>query len=123
MCSRAIWVSCRATTADIILSSGGPGSPHDGFDDEAWCLGYRKFLDGVVEKNLKTPEDAPKAFLVCHSFEIAVLHFQVAEMVKRPTTKFGVMPAYITSAGQKSGVLRAVRFIASSPGSIAIGKQ
>lgn len=89
--------------ADIVLSSGGPGSPHDGFDDEAWCLGYRKYLDGVVEKNLKNAETAPKAFLVCHSFEIAVLHFKVAEMQKRPTTKFGVMPAYITSAGQKHG--------------------
>jgi len=89
--------------ADIILSSGGPGSPHEGFDDDAWCIHYRKFLDSVVDRNLKTNGAGPKAFLVCHSFEIAVLHFKVAEMLKRPTTKFGVMPAYITPSGQKQG--------------------
>ncbi|MEO8877231.1 MAG: hypothetical protein ABI461_16675 [Polyangiaceae bacterium] len=89
--------------ADIVLSSGGPGSPHDGFHEDSWCLDYRKYLDGVVEKNLRTNGNGPKAFLVCHSFEIAVLHFKVAEMRKRPTTKFGVMPAYITDSGQKSG--------------------
>lgn len=86
---------------DIVLSSGGPGSPHDGFDD-AWCVGYRRFLDHAVERNMKDSARAPKLFLVCHSFEIAILHFAVAEMQKRSTTKFGVMPAYITDAGQKT---------------------
>jgi GMP synthase-like glutamine amidotransferase len=85
---------------DLVLSSGGPGAPYDGFEDP-WCMGYRKFLDRVVEQNLADPKTAPKALVVCHSFEIAVLHFKVAEMVKRPTLKFGVMPAYITEQGQE----------------------
>lgn len=85
---------------DLILSSGGPGAPHDGYED-TWCTGYRKFLDKVVERNIVAPDTAPKALVVCHSFEIAVLHFQVAEMVRRPKLKFGVMPAYITEHGQE----------------------
>ena len=32
---------------DLVLSSGGPGSPFDGYDDP-WCTGYRAFLDWVV---------------------------------------------------------------------------
>src|SRR5437764_800046 len=33
---------------DIVLSSGGPGDPSDGFDDP-WCTGFRKFLDDALE--------------------------------------------------------------------------
>ncbi len=90
---------------DLVLSSGGPGSPFDGFDDP-WCTGYRKFLDRVVDANMKDPQRAPRALVICHSFEIAVLHFQVAEMKRRETTKFGVMPAYISPAGQKYDYLK-----------------
>ncbi|MGH7283725.1 MAG: hypothetical protein ACRELY_19540 [Polyangiaceae bacterium] len=86
---------------DIVLSSGGPGSPNDGFDDP-WCTGFRKFLDRAFDEHMRNTAASPKVFLVCHSFEIATLHFGVAEMVHRPTTKFGVMPAYITEHGKKT---------------------
>src|SRR4029077_11886700 len=36
---------------DLYLSTGGPGSPFDGYDDP-WCTGYRRFLDGVADENL-----------------------------------------------------------------------
>lgn len=90
---------------DLVLSSGGPGSPFDGFDDR-WCLDYRAFLDAVVERNLRDPSRAPKVFAVCHSFEIAMIHFAVAEMRRRSTRKFGVMPAYLTDSGQAADFLR-----------------
>jgi len=87
---------------DLVLSSGGPGSPYDGFED-AWCEGYRSFLDWVVERNQQDAANAPAAMLVCHSFEIAVSHFKVAQMVARPSgRKFGVMPIYTTDAGRTS---------------------
>jgi GMP synthase-like glutamine amidotransferase len=89
---------------DLLLSSGGPGSPYDGFD-AAWCTGYRKFLDHVIEKNLKDPTSAPKALLVCHSFQLAVLHFGVATMEQRATKKFGLMTAYMTDAGEQADFL------------------
>ena len=89
---------------DLVLSSGGPGSPFDGMDDP-WGLGYRKFLDRVVEGNLKDPASAPKALLVCHSFQFAVIHFAFARMAARETKKFGLMPAYMTRDGEASDFL------------------
>jgi len=83
---------------DLVLSSGGPGSPYDGFEDP-WCVGYRKFLDHILESNTTHPDHAPQIFVVCHSFEIAITHFKVAEMTKRETLKFAIMPAYPTEEG------------------------
>lgn len=91
---------------DIVLSSGGPGSPYDGWDDP-WCTGYREFLDSAVERNLASPQASPKVFVVCHSFELSCNHFKVATMRRRPDgTKFGVMPVYITEAGQSATFLK-----------------
>jgi GMP synthase-like glutamine amidotransferase len=90
---------------DLVLSSGGPGSPHDGWD-EPWCTGYRSFLDWMMEKNLQHADSAPAMFVVCHSFEIATQHFQVAQMHRRDELKFAIFPAYITGEGQKDPVFR-----------------
>jgi len=89
---------------DLILASGGPGSPHDGFDDP-WCTGYRSFLDHVVESNRVNAATAPKMLVVCHSFQLTVLHLKIAEMKKRASLKFGLMPAYMTSHGEKADFL------------------
>jgi GMP synthase-like glutamine amidotransferase len=85
---------------DLVLSSGGPGSPYDGYE-EPWCTGYRNFLDSVVERNRADHHRAPKVFVVCHSFELNVLHFGVGKMRQRPGPKFGLMPAYMTDLGQR----------------------
>ncbi len=90
---------------DLVLSSGGPGSPHDGYD-EPWCTGYRAFLDRVVEDNLERPTASVKVFVVCHSFELSILHFKVAEMQRRTSLKFGLMPAYMTAEGEQTDYLR-----------------
>lgn len=89
---------------DLVLSSGGPGAPTDGYEDP-WCTGYRKFLDHVVDANLQHAEGAPKAMVVCHSFELAVLHFAVARMEKRAACKFGLMPVYMTKEGEATDYL------------------
>ncbi len=89
---------------DLVLSSGGPGSPHDGFDD-AWATGFRSFLDHVVEQNKKGAHTGPKVLAVCHSFQLSVLHFKVAQMRKRPSLKFGLMPAYMTTEGERADFL------------------
>jgi hypothetical protein len=88
---------------DLVLSSGGPGSPFDGWE-ENWCSGYRRFLDTVVERNQQDWTQAPGLFVVCHSYEIAVSHFEVARMAQRDSLKFGVFPAYPTEAGQRSAL-------------------
>jgi GMP synthase-like glutamine amidotransferase len=89
---------------DVVLSSGGPGSPRDGYD-QPWADAYRGFLDHVVERNHQDPTRAPSVFAVCHSFELCVLHFGVARMSQRASTKFGLMPAYVTPEGQRSELL------------------
>ena len=89
-------------TADLFISSGGPGSPHDGYEDP-WCTRYRSFLDWIVERNRADGPKAPQVLAICHSFELATLHFQLAEVAKRPTgNKFGVMPSYTTEDGARS---------------------
>jgi homoserine O-succinyltransferase/O-acetyltransferase len=92
--------------ADLILSSGGPGSPHDGWE-EPWCTGYRHFLDRILDQAAQQPEQAPKAFVVCHSFEIAIQHFGFAEMTRRPDLKFAIFPAYLTAEGEETDYLEA----------------
>jgi homoserine O-succinyltransferase/O-acetyltransferase len=91
--------------ADLILSSGGPGSPHDGWD-EPWCNGYRNFLDSIIERTAQRPERAPMAFVVCHSFEIAIQHFRLAEMTRRQDLKFAIFPAYVTEDGAQADYLQ-----------------
>ena len=93
--------------ADLVLSTGGPGSPHDGWE-ERWCAGYRVFLDSILERAAADAERAPSAFVVCHSFEIAVQHFRFAEMTRRQDLKFAIFPAYLTEEanGQAFHALR-----------------
>lgn len=92
--------------SDLVVSSGGPGSPYDGYD-EPWATNYRKSLDAIVEEQLANGDASPAAVLVCHSFEIAVMHFGVARMDKSPARKFGVMPVYMTERGMRSPLLTA----------------
>ena len=89
---------------DFYLSTGGPGSPEDGYG-EPWCTGYRRFLDDIVDETLRGKEDARAALLVCHSFEVAIQHFAFATMERRTERKFGVMPVYMTEAGLRSPLL------------------
>jgi len=90
---------------DLLLSTGGPGSPHDGWD-EPWCTGYRQRLDQLLERAARHPDDGPAAFLVCHSFEIAVQHFGVAAMAPRERLKFAIFPAYLTAEGRRADWLQ-----------------
>jgi GMP synthase-like glutamine amidotransferase len=91
--------------ADLVLSSGGPGSPFDGYD-EPWCTAYRTFLDRVVDTHLRGGA-SPATLIVCHSFEIGVQHFGFARMERRASRKFGLMPVYTTYAGARSPLLGA----------------
>lgn len=83
---------------DLYICSGGPGSPYDG-DGQAWVDDFSSFLDGVVDDNIAHSGRGRAAFAVCYSFEMAVRHFDVAEVAPRATRKFGVMPVYTTGEG------------------------
>ncbi len=81
---------------DIFISSGGPGSPL--MKGEAWENAYFNFLDALLLHNLSKP-DKKHLFLVCHSFQLACLHWDVAKVTKRRSTSFGILPIHKTKSG------------------------
>lgn len=82
---------------DIYISSGGPGSPL--ISGEAWETGYFNLLDEILRHNLSQPTKK-FMFLICHSFQLACLHWDLARVTKRRSTSFGVLPIYKTLSGE-----------------------
>ncbi len=81
---------------DIYISSGGPGSPHDGDGD--WDVKYYDWLENVWQWNQKN--DAKKyIFFICHSFQMACKFFKVGQVVKRKSRSFGTYPVHMTNEG------------------------
>ncbi len=81
---------------DIFISSGGPGAPF--IADEKWEKPYFAFLDGILNHN-KQYQNKKHLFLICHSFQLACMHWDLAKVNKRRSTSFGVMPVHMTKAG------------------------
>jgi len=82
---------------DIFISSGGRGAPLVMGDD--WEKPYFDFLDSVLVHNLSYP-DKKHLFLICHSFQLACLHWDLAKVTKRRTTSFGILPMHKTKSGE-----------------------
>ncbi|SDI89207.1 type 1 glutamine amidotransferase [Chryseobacterium jejuense] len=83
---------------DIFISSGGPGTPHrEGFE---WEERFAYFLDSVFEHN-KYNEDKKYLFLICHSFQLASIHWKLGNICKRKSYSFGVMPIHKTDEGKE----------------------
>ncbi len=82
---------------DMFISSGGPGSPL--ISGEEWESKYFGFLDALLHHNLSRP-DKKYLFLICHSFQLACLHWDLAKVTKRRSTSFGVLPIFKTKSGE-----------------------
>ena len=82
---------------DIYISTGGPGNPLIGDGD--WDVKYYEFIDSLNKWNT---ENAVKkhVLFICHSFQMACLHFGLATITKRNDTSFGVMTMHKTKEGQ-----------------------
>ena len=83
---------------DIFISSGGPGAPL--VMGEAWENTYFNFLDALLLHNLSKP-NKKHLFLICHSFQLACLHWDVAKVTKRRSTSFGILPVHKTKSGER----------------------
>ncbi len=83
---------------DIFISSGGPGNPHR--EGLAWEDRFASFLDAVLEHN-KYNEDKKYLFLICHSFQLASIHWKLGNICKRKSYSFGVMPVHKTDEGRE----------------------
>ncbi|ASW73339.1 GMP synthase [Chryseobacterium piperi] len=88
----------NADDFDIFISSGGPGTPHkEGLE---WETEYARFLDSVYLHNQHS-DDKKYLFLICHSFQIASIHWNLGNICPRKSFSFGVMPIHKTEDGQK----------------------
>lgn len=88
---------------DIFISSGGPGTPHK--EGYAWEQRFDDFLDGLWEHN-KHSEQKKFAFLICHSFQVASIHWNLGNICKRKSYSFGVMPIHKTAEGKDDFLLK-----------------
>lgn len=82
---------------DIYISTGGPGSPLIGNGN--WDVKYYAFIDLLNKWNSEN-EVKKHALFICHSFQMACLHFGLATVTKRKDTSFGVMTIHKTKEGQ-----------------------
>jgi len=83
---------------DVFISSGGPGSPFDGVGT-LWESRFFNWMDQLWEHN-QTHEDKKHALMICHSFQLMCRHFDLAEVVKRKSDSFGIMPVHLTEVGK-----------------------
>lgn len=89
---------------DLYISSGGPGSPVDSEGSE-WEHLYFEWLQEVEQYNQDFTHPHKKHVLfICHSFQVACRYFEVAEVMKRKSTAFGVFPVHMLDEGKKEPV-------------------
>jgi len=85
---------------DIYVSSGGPGSPHDGTGTD-WEAAYFDWLAALWQHNAEAAQGAKKhALFICHSFQMMCRHFQLGAVTQRHTESFGIVPVHRTAAGR-----------------------
>ena len=88
---------------DIFISSGGPGNPHkEGYE---WEEKYADFLNGIWNHN-KNNDHKKFLFLVCHSFQVASIHWNIGNICERKSYSFGVMPIHKTEEGANDFLLK-----------------
>lgn len=87
---------------DIYISSGGPGNPN--FSGLKWEKKFIKFLNDIKIHN-KKKHKKKYLFLICHSFQMAVIHWNIAQVVERESYSFGIVPIYKTTQGKKDMIL------------------
>ena len=79
---------------DIYISSGGPGNPLPIHSE--WENSYFKLIDSLNEHNKKTGTKKKYVFFICHSFQMVMHHFHLAQITKRKSPSFGVLPVHKT---------------------------
>jgi GMP synthase-like glutamine amidotransferase len=85
---------------DIYISSGGPGSPFDG-EGKAWEKKYFDWWAAVWRHNKNSTAEKKYVFAICHSFQMMCRFFEMAQVTKRGSKSFGIMPVHQTAAGQR----------------------
>ena len=89
---------------DIYISSGGPGSPLASEGSE-WEKHYFNWLQKIEDWNNDEGNVHKKyVFFICHSYQLACRHYEVAHVTKRKSTAFGVFPIHLLNDGKDETV-------------------
>lgn len=83
---------------DVYISSGGPGNPL--LEGTKWEENYFSLISDIINHNNNRSEKI-YFFAICHSFQLLVQYFDLANITKRKSTSFGVMPIHIVE-GEES---------------------
>lgn len=83
---------------DIYISTGGPGSPHEG--DGNWDGKFYDWIEQVWEWNLFSKGRKKHVFFICHSFQMACKHFGICKLTLRKSKSFGTFPVHMTATGR-----------------------
>lgn len=90
---------------DIFISSGGPGSPYDG-QGQVWEKDYFNLVDRIYTHNQNGNPQKKYVFFICHSFQMMVRFFGLAEVIRRKSESFGIFPVHKTEAGKADPLLQ-----------------
>jgi homoserine O-succinyltransferase/O-acetyltransferase len=85
---------------DAFISTGGPGSPLDS-EGSQWEKNYFDFIEKIRTHNKSKAMNKKPVFLICHSFQMFVRHYELAKVGPRKSTSFGVFPIHKTSKGKE----------------------
>jgi GMP synthase-like glutamine amidotransferase len=94
---------------DVYISTGGPGSPLDSKGSD-WENVYFKWLSKVEDFNSNPANVVKKqVFFICHSFQLACRHYEIAEVTKRLSTSFGVFPIHYLSDAENEPIFEGLK--------------
>ena len=82
---------------DIYISTGGPGDPRVG--DGVWDEKYYEWLESLWDWNAQPGNPRKYGFFICHSFQMACIHFRLAEVKPRKSMAFGTFPVHMAGEG------------------------
>ena len=94
---------------DAYISSGGPGSPLDTINTQ-WEKNYFTWLQQLEDYNNNHLNLIKKqVFFICHSFQLACRHYNIATVCKRKSTSFGVFPVHMQQEGFNDTVFKGLK--------------
>lgn len=93
------------TGFDIYISSGGPGSPIESEGSE-WEKNYWNLLGAIDTHNRSDAPNKKHVLLVCHSFQLICRQYKLADVNRRTSESYGIMPTAQTEAGKADPVLQ-----------------